>query len=142
MAEIGEVIENENNKVVVRLERTEACAKCRACSVGMKSEEMLIKAENLCNAKTGDFVEIALEEVDFIKAVCIMYGFPFIMFLIGVFGGYYGCLKLGIAGAEYIGFGLGLVFVFIAYVIIRSQEGRLKKGNYIPKAVAIRGKTE
>lgn len=138
MAEIGEVIELENKKVVVKLERKEACAKCRACSAGMQSTEMLIRAENVCGAKLGDKVEISLEESDFIKAVLIMYGFPFLMFIVGVFGGYYASLYFGINGAEYIGFVLGLILVALSYAIVHSQEKRWRSGNFIPKAIAIR----
>ena len=138
MAEIGEVIQIENDNAVVVLERKEACAKCRACSAGMKSEEMLIRAENICSAKVGDKVEIALEETDFIKAVLIMYGFPFIMFMVGLLGGYYGCLNAGINNAELIGFIAGLVLVAVSYGLIKSQENRWRSGNYIPKAIAVR----
>lgn len=138
MAEIGEVIGFEENKVIVKLQRTEACAKCRACSAGMQKNEMLIRCENRCGAAKGDKVEVALEEADFIKAVMIMYGFPFLMFVLGVFGGYYGCLHYNITNAEYIGFGLGMVMVVVAYLIVHSQEHRWRKGNYVPKAIAIR----
>ena len=138
MAEIGKVIDIEKNKVVVSLERKEACAKCRACSAGLKAEEMLIRAENICGAKVGDKVEIALEETDFIKAVLIMYGFPFVMFLIGLFGGYYGCLSANIPNPELIGFIVGLILVAIGYGLIKSQEKRWRSGNYVPKAIAVR----
>lgn len=137
MGEVGKVVAIENNKVVVSLERKEACANCRACSVGMKSEEMIIKAVNECKAKVGDKVEIVLAEADFIKAVLIMYGFPFIFFMLGIFVGYYGSLKMGYSNNELIGFGLGFILVIISYLIIRSQEKRWKKANYIPKAINI-----
>lgn len=138
MAEIGEVIEKKDKKVVVKLERKEACAKCRACSAGMKSTEMLITAENNCGAELGDKVEIALEEADFIKAVLIMYGFPFVMFIIGLFAAYYGCQSANIPNAELIGFIVGLVLVAVSYAVIKSQEKRWRSGNYIPKAIAVR----
>ncbi|MBQ9519305.1 MAG: SoxR reducing system RseC family protein [Firmicutes bacterium] len=138
MAEIGKVIEIENNKAVVSLERKEACAKCRACSAGMKAEEMLIRAENICGAKIGDKVEIALEETDFIKAVLIMYGFPFVMFMVGLLGGYYGCLNAGVQNPELIGFAAGIVLVVVSYALIKSQEKRWRSGNYVPKAIAVR----
>ncbi len=138
MAEIGKVIDIENDKVVVSLERKEACAKCRACSAGMKAEEMLIRAENICSAQVGDKVEIALEETDFIKAVLIMYGFPFVMFMIGLMGGYYGCLSANIPNPELLGFVLGLVLVAVSYALIKSQENRWRSGNYVPKAIAVR----
>ena len=138
MAEIGKVIELEGNKAVVVLERKEACAKCRACSAGMKAEEMLIRAENICSAKVGDNVEVSLEESDFIKAVLIMYGFPFVMFMVGVLAGYYGSLYAGIPNAELIGFVIGLLLVAVSYAIIKSQEKRWRKGNFVPKAAAVR----
>ncbi|MFR7512063.1 MAG: SoxR reducing system RseC family protein, partial [Muribaculaceae bacterium] len=81
MAEIGEVIGTEKNKLVVRMTRKEACAKCRACSAGLKEQDMLLKAVNLCNAKVGDKVEVMLETADFMKATCIMYGIPCAMFI-------------------------------------------------------------
>ncbi|MBR6401331.1 MAG: SoxR reducing system RseC family protein [Firmicutes bacterium] len=138
MAEIGKVIELEGNKAVVVLERKEACAKCRACSAGLKAEEMLIRAENICDARVGDKVEISLEESDFIKAVLIMYGFPFVMFMVGVLGGYYGCIAAGAANAELVGFVAGLVLVAVSYGIIKSREEHWRSGNYIPKAIAVR----
>ncbi len=76
MAETGSVIDIEGDKVIVKLQRTEACAKCGACSVGMKTQDMLIKAHNQCDAIIGDEVEIELEESNFIVAVMIMYGLP------------------------------------------------------------------
>ena len=90
MAEVGQVIEKkDNNRLLIRLERQEACAKCRACSAGMQAKEMLLEAENLCNAKIGDNVEISLEETDFMKAVLIMYGIPFVCFVVGVIASYF-----------------------------------------------------
>ena len=95
MAEIGEVIGTEKNKLVVRMTRKEACAKCRACSAGLKEQDMLLRAVNLCNAKVGDKVEVMLETADFMKATCIMYGIPCAMFMVGILAGYYGFEALG-----------------------------------------------
>ncbi|MGN1318086.1 MAG: SoxR reducing system RseC family protein [Lachnospirales bacterium] len=137
MAEIGEVIGYEEGKLVIKLERTEACAKCKACTAGIEKKEMLIKAVNLCEGRIGDKVEIMLDSVDFYKATVIMYGIPFIMFMIGVFAGYYGALKYNIAYAEVVGIVLGLILVVITYLVIHSQEHRFKKGNYVPKAINV-----
>lgn len=137
MAEVGEVIGFEDKKLVIKLERTEACARCKACTAGFDKKEMIIKAENLCNGNIGDKVEIALDSVDFYKATIIMYGIPFLMFMLGIFGGYYGALKYGIGYSELIGIGVGIVLVVITYLVIHSQEHRFKKANYIPKAINI-----
>ncbi len=138
MSEIGQVIEKrENNRLLVKLERQEACAKCRACTAGMKSEEMLLEAENLCNAEIGDNVDITLEEADFMKAVLIMYGIPFACFMTGLLVTYFTMTNMGISGADIISFLVGLVLVVISYLVIHSFEPHFKKDNYVPKAVCV-----
>lgn len=137
LGEVGEVVEKRDNKITVKLQRTEACAKCRACTAGMKKEDMLITAENLCNASVGNKVDIVLDNADFMKATIIMYGFPFISFMIGIFAGYYISLNMNVAYPEVVGIIAGLVLVVISYIIIHSQEKRFKKGNFVPKAIKI-----
>lgn len=137
MAEVGEVIGFEDNKLVIRMERTEACAKCKACTAGFEKQEMLLHAVNLCDGKIGDKVEVALDSVDFYKAAIIMYGIPFVMFMVGIFGGYYGAMHFGFAHQEVAGIVLGLVMIVITYAVIHSQEHRFKKANYIPKAIRV-----
>lgn len=137
LGEVGEVIGTEDDNLVVKMQRTEACAKCRACTAGMKKEDMIIKAQNLCKASVGNKVDIVLDNADFMKATIIMYGIPFIAFMIGIFGGYYGAYNLGINNGELIGIAAGLILVVITYLIIHSQEDKFKKGNYVPKAIKI-----
>ena len=138
MAEVGQVIEKkDNNRLLIRLERQEACAKCRACSAGMQAKEMLLEAENLCNAKIGDNVEISLEETDFMKAVLIMYGIPFVCFVVGVIASYFILTSLQAANIEIISFIVGLVLVVVSYLIIHRFEPHFKSDNYVPKATAV-----
>lgn len=137
LGEVGEVINKEGSRLVVKMERTEACAKCRACSAGMKKEDMIIKAENLCNADVGNKVDIVLDNANFMKATLIMYGIPFAAFMLGVFGGYYGAGELGIKNGELIGIILGIALVIITYVIIHTQEDKFKNDGYVPKAIKI-----
>ncbi len=135
MPEIGQVVEIEGNKVVVKLKRTEACAKCRACTVGMQSQDMIIKAYNNCEAKIGDSVEIVLEEADFVTAVMISYGIPFLSLIIGTFLGFSISEILGFGYGELVGFAFGIIFVVIAYLWIKSKEEYWKSKNFVPKAV-------
>ena len=137
MGEIGEVVEILEDKVRIKLQRTEACAKCKACSVGLTGKEMLIIADNICKARIGDKVEIALEEVRFIQAVLIMYGIPFVMLLIGVLVGYFGAVHYNIGYPELIGLGLGFVLVIISYLWIKSMERHWKKAKFTPVAKKI-----
>ena len=138
MAEIGRVIEKkENNKLLIKLERQEACAKCRACSAGMQSKEMLLVAENLCHASVGDDVEIFLEETDFMKAVLIMYGIPFLFFVGSVLITYFILDSMGIANTEIISFAVGIVLVAVSYLVIHHFESHFKSNNYVPKATSV-----
>lgn len=137
LGEVGEVIGKESGKLIVRMERKEACAKCRACTAGMKKEDMIIRAENICNAEIGNKVDIVLDNADFMKATLIMYGIPFVAFMIGILGGYYGALSMGINNGEIIGVVAGIIFVVITYLVIHSQESKFKKGNFVPKALKV-----
>lgn len=137
LGEVGEVIGKENNRLIIRMQRTEACAKCRACTAGMKKEDMIIKAENMCNAEIGNKVDVIIDNANFMKATLIMYGIPFIAFMIGIFVGYYGADKYGINNGELIGIGLGLILVVVTYLIIHTQEKKFRTEGFIPKAINI-----
>ena len=78
MAEKGQVIGLKNNEslAVIKMTRLEACAKCKACIAGMTEKEMFVEAENMCDAKVNDWVEVELEPNGFMNAVLIMYGLP------------------------------------------------------------------
>ncbi len=135
MAEKGFVVDSYDNKVVVKLQRTEACAKCRACTAGMETQEMIIKAYNQCDAAIGDEVEIVLEEANFLAAVGIMYGLPCISLIIGTTIGIFGTKLIGLEYNELIGFLFGLLCVVFTYMWIKSKESYWKSKNFVPKAI-------
>lgn len=132
MAEKGQVIELKNDLAIVKMSRTEACAKCGACKKGMAENEMLIEAVNECNANIGDWVEIDLESKDFLKAMGIMYGIPLICLMFGFVLGY-ACFK-SISYNEIIGFCLGIIFMSLAYLWIKHKESYWKEQNFSPIA--------
>lgn len=136
--EVGKVVDIKDNIAIVSLIRNEACQKCGACSHGHKSEEMILEATNLCNAKIGDRVAIDLAYSDFLRATFIMYGIPLITLFIGFFIGYYGSTKLGYQSLqEPIGLISGFVFMVIAFLWIKSKEEQWKSQNYRPAVVEI-----
>ncbi len=135
MGERGQVIDIKDDVLTVRLTRTEACAKCRVCTAGMQSSDMFVNAKNLCGANVNDWVNIELENSDFLKAVTIMYGIPCAFLLAGILGGYYGSLFFGVqSGNEFYGFIAGLVLMLISFLIIHSKEQKFKQGNFVPVA--------
>jgi sigma-E factor negative regulatory protein RseC len=137
MGELGNVISKNKNRVTVALMRKEACSKCRACSAGLDSKTMEIECLNLCNAQINDTVEIVLEADSFFKAVSVMYGIPFIAFVLGLLGSYFIFDAIGIPNKELYSFLIGALLVAVSYIVIRSLENLWKKGNFVPKAIKI-----
>lgn len=129
MAEKGQVIELKNNLVIVKMSRTEACAKCGACKNGSVENEMLIEAENLCKANMGDWVELNLQSQDFLKATGIMYGIPLITLILGFVSGYI-CFN-----SEIISFSFGILSMLLSYLWIKQKEPYWKKQNFLPLAI-------
>lgn len=142
MAEFGQVINVKDEEVKVRLNRKEACAKCGACSAGLESKDMFIEASNLAHAKLDDWVEIRLEEENFIKAVAIMYGIPLIGLLIGIFGGVMLGNMFMPALAEVIGVVTGLVGAGICFFTIHINEEKFNTKKYKPTATRVVGMEE
>lgn len=138
MAEKGLVTQIKEDLVVCTMTRKEACAKCRACIAGLSEKEMIIEAENLCDAVVGDWVEISLSEAGFMSAVLIMYGIPLIALMVGVLAGFYGIAPLlpGVK-AEIVSFGLGIILTVIAYLWIHSKEDHWKEKKYRPEAIRV-----
>lgn len=137
MAEFGQVINVVDEDVKVRLNRKEACAKCGACSAGLENKDMFIQASNIAHAKLDDWVEIRLDEENFIKAVAIMYGIPLIGLLVGLIGGVlFG--QMFVPGlADIIGVGTGLLGAGIAFILIHANEAKFNTKKYKPIAVRV-----
>ncbi len=138
MGESGVVVKLEDNNVIVKLTRTEACSKCKACSAGENGKDMFITAENQCGATINDTVNVELASKVFIKALLIMYGVPFTFMVTGFSLGIFAANSIGqTANAEVIGFFTGVVFLLLAYLGIRKMESRWRKDSFLPVASSI-----
>ena len=138
MGERGLVVDISEDGVVVKLQRTDACAKCKACIAGITSQEMIINARNICSAEKNDWVDIEVDGNNFLKAVIIMYGLPFISFVFGVGLAYQTSSFMDLlAHRELISFIIGLIFTMCTYFFIRSKEEYWKSKNYIPIATKV-----
>ena len=128
----------KDDLVIATIHRKESCGECRACFSGMTKTEMDIEAKNLCDAEIGDWVELELQENAFFNAVVIMYGLPFIGFIAGVIGGYYGVPKF-VPGINPVfpSLVLGVLGIVIAMLWIKSQNPRWESGKYRPLATKI-----
>ena len=128
----------KDDLVIATIHRKEACGECRACLSGMTKTEMDIEAKNLCDAEVGDWVELELQENAFFNAVVIMYGLPFIGFIAGVVGGYYGTMKFFPTIPAFLpSLVLGVLGIVIAMLWSKSQNPRWESGKYRPLATKV-----
>ena len=136
MAEKGQVTQiKPNNKAVVKMLRTEACAKCRVCMT-FSSKEMVMEASNQCGADVGDWVELEMQHDGFFNAVMIMYAFPCAGLLIGVLLGYFWLYSL-VPGfnREVLSLLCGLVGILICHIVIKKNNYRCENNaKYTPIA--------
>ena len=78
MTEFGEIIEIQGNQVVVKVNRSSACGKCGACSMGAHPNEMMLTVSNPLQGEVGDLVELELESSQVLKASAITL-FPYLL---------------------------------------------------------------
>lgn len=128
MKQTGIVVGLEGDKAKVKMQRHTACGDCGACQVSKNQLTLVLDAENNVGAKTGDFVALDMETVDFLSAVVLIYVFPLVALIVGIFAGYYGILALGIEDRAAQGFGavIGILAAALTYVVIRIKENKLK----------------
>lgn len=128
MKQTGIVVGIEGDKAKIRMQRHTACGDCGACQVSKSQLNVILEAENNVGAKTGDFVEVDMETVDFLSAVVIIYLFPLISFIVGIFAGYYGLLAIGLVDrtAQGLGAVIGIAAAALTYLAIRRNEDKFK----------------
>lgn len=137
MAEFGLVTQVIDDEVVVKLNRTDACSKCGACSASAESKDMFIHAKNDCLAEKDQWVEIQLDESNFIQAVVIMYGIPLLGLLIGVFAGYIVGRLFFETMVDLLTIGFGLLTAGLCFMLIHRNEHRFNTGKFKAKAIRV-----
>ncbi len=93
---------------------------------------MFIDAANMAKAREGEWVEIQLEESNFLKAVAIMYGIPLIGLLAGLaLGSVMGALFIP-RFADMLAIVLGLGGAGLSFVVIHMNEARFRTKKFKP----------
>lgn len=123
MRETGKIVKIENGLAKVQIMRHTACGDCGACQIGQDNLVMETLAKNSVSAKIGDQVEIETQTISVLRASLIIYTFPLIMFIIGCLLGYTLANYVNLyKWNNFIGFGVGVFFTFISYLVIRNNE--------------------
>ena len=123
------VLSTSGNMARVSYRRPTAChGDCSKCAGGCGSmaakEEIIVLAENLIGAKTGDSVYIEGETKKVAWAIVLVYVIPVVLFLTGYFlGQQWGCGNL----IGVLGFFLGLA---LAVLESRRQKKRGQEIRY------------
>ena len=123
------VLSTSGNMARVSYRRPTAChGDCSKCAGGCGSmaakEEIIVSAENLIAAKTGDSVYIEGETKKVAWAIVLVYVIPVVLFLTGYFlGQQWGCGNL----IGVLGFFLGLA---LAVLESRRQKKRGQEIRY------------
>lgn len=117
MKQIAQVV-RKDGRLVGRLERSEACMKCRACDYGMKAESVIELPAGEWHE--GDEVEIDLDSGKFSQAFVLAYGVPLLGLIAGLLIG--GALPAG----EIVQALLGVLGAALGFGLLRALEPRLK----------------
>ena len=86
MEQIGEVVDLQGTKALVRIQRASSCGEnCAQCEGGCKPTSTVVKATNGICAKVGDTVKIEMNSLAFMSLAFIGYILPIIICIITYF---------------------------------------------------------
>ena len=88
ISERGIVEKIDNQKAIVRVTKSSACAHCGSRdSCNISDRDMLVEVANDLKAAVGDSVEISVPEGTLLKLSVLIYLFPIIALMVGAFLG-------------------------------------------------------
>lgn len=115
MEQIGEVVELQGKKALVRIQRTSACGEnCAQCEGGCKPTSSIVEAVNGISAKVGDTVKIQMNSFAFMSLAFIGYILPIIVCIATYFTVNAFTDNIVIADVSAIG---SLIFVLVLFYI-------------------------
>lgn len=120
----GVVIELENEKAYVHINRHTACENCGACHFDEKTMNMKVTAINHVGAKVGDRVELSMENVNFFRASFFLYGIPLVTLLVGVFLGIFIFQGMELKYYDIYAILMGMAFMAVSYFIIKRNADK------------------
>lgn len=125
----GIVSKVEDDRLQVIFTRSSACGDCSSCG-GCEAETFNLNATNDIGAQIGDFVEIQYNTKNMLKSTVLLYVFPLIMLVIGIFSGHYLNLGKTADSKDLISFLFGLILMFVSYFIISKIDRRVKTNQF------------
>lgn len=125
----GMVSKVDKDKLQVIFTRSSACGDCSSCG-GCEAETLNLNATNDIDAQVGDFVEIEYNTKNMLKSTLLLYIFPLIMLVIGIFAGNYLNLAGNSDSKDLISFVFGVGLMLISYIIINRIDRNVKANQF------------
>ncbi|MCR3922336.1 MAG: SoxR reducing system RseC family protein [Firmicutes bacterium] len=124
MEQVGLVVEVNEDKAIVAIQRHDVCAKCGGCGVAVSGAgEVQLEALNKVNAVVGQTVKVASDTAHVLKASFMVYIVPMLALLAGLYLGQQLDGSFGdIARMDII---LGIVFLLVSYLLVRSYDRKV-----------------
>lgn len=134
MKQCGKITEVKEKTAKVLMQRHSSCGSCNGCRMGKKDMKIEIEAINDINAQRGQWVEVDMEEQNVLAAAFIAYVIPLLALVFGVLATTIVLTNMGFRGnVEVYAALMGLVFMLISFVIIKSKENILRSSRkFIP----------
>ncbi|RKD31787.1 SoxR reducing system RseC family protein [Thermohalobacter berrensis] len=132
MEQIGFVIEANDEFATIEVRRISVCGdKCGSCQGGCRVPVTKVKIPNTLQVKTGEYVELKMENKKVIYSTFIVYGIPFIMMIVGMIGSYLLFKNLKISKHETLSFISGMISLGVSYFILNLIDKKMKEKNKI-----------
>lgn len=136
MEQVGVIRKTVGDKVEVEVKRFSGCGgSCSSCSSSCSAETstLTVRINNHIGAKVGDLVEIKAKPKKILKYTFIIYMIPFFMLVMGIFIGVNYFKAIDKSNYEILGFGVGMVFLAMSFLVIRLVDRYInkKEGNLL-----------
>ncbi|MEW6558302.1 MAG: SoxR reducing system RseC family protein [Elusimicrobiota bacterium] len=118
MEEIATVVEIADNKLKLLFNHQQICEKCGICHKSANGT-MYLELENTIGVRIGDKILVTIKPSN-LKISLLLYGFPSVMFITGIFGGYF------LYRSEISGFTAGILFLAVSFIIIKVVVKKYK----------------
>lgn len=132
MYKFGTVLSTSDNQVKVAIKRSSTCGdKCGSCSGKCDQLEKIVALENTQNFQPGQNVSVEIDDSKVLKAAFLVYIFPLIMLIIGVFIGstIYSMLQLSM-NSELFNLMIGILMMALAFTFVKYVDNKKSKENY------------
>jgi sigma-E factor negative regulatory protein RseC len=123
------VIETHEETATVRIDRSSACAHCKAGCME-RGGFMIAEAENSTGANVGDTVRLEFNSRAALTAVLVVFGIPLLALLFGVVITAVVADQIGYQNHnQLLSIGIGAILFFLTSIPIRAYDRRVKKSG-------------